>query len=82
MEQMELILSVDTHVVEPTEIRRLSQQCVAILKRLQAGPASNAELALIALKYTSRISDLRAAGYDVKVLARSGGTVQYGLGPA
>jgi hypothetical protein len=40
------------------------------LTRLQAGPASNFELAQIALKYTSRLSDLRAAGYDVRVVER------------
>jgi hypothetical protein len=61
---------VDTHVLKPAEIKRLSGQNLAILTRLQAGPASNFELAQIALKYTSRLSDLRAAGYDVRVVER------------
>lgn len=54
----------------PPERKRLSRQCEAILLRLRAGPATNAELAQIALKYTSRISDLRKAGYDVRVTRR------------
>ena len=45
---------------------RLSAQSLAILERLRRGRATNAELAGIALKYTSRTSDLRAAGYDVR----------------
>jgi hypothetical protein len=61
---------VDTHVQVPTEIKRLSGQNAAILNRLQAGPASNHELAALSLKYTSRVSDLRAAGYDVRVVER------------
>jgi len=44
---------------------RLTGQNGAILARLICGPATNAELAEISLKYTSRISDLRAAGYTV-----------------
>ena len=38
--------------------------------RLQQGPATNVELAALALKYTSRLSDLRAAGYTITVTAR------------
>lgn len=55
----------DPHVTAD-ERPRLSAQNAAILARLQRGPASNLELARIALKYTSRISDLRAAGYAVE----------------
>jgi hypothetical protein len=61
-----------------TELRRLSGQCAAILARLHQGPASNFDLAQISLKYTSRISDIRKAGYDVRVVERdyaSGRTV-------
>jgi len=61
-----------------TELRRLSGQNAAILQRLQQGPATNQELAQMSLKYTSRISDLRHAGYDVQVVERdyaSGRTV-------
>jgi len=37
----------------------LTKQNTAILARLRKGPALNTELAQIALKYTSRISELR-----------------------
>jgi hypothetical protein len=47
------------------ERKRLSAQAVRILDRLVVGPATNRDLSQIALKYTSRISDLRQAGYDV-----------------
>ena len=45
---------------------RIRGQCRAILERLEAGPATNAELAAISLKYTGRISDLRALGFDIR----------------
>lgn len=65
--------------VEP----RRGGQMAAILERLRGGPATNVELALISLKYTSRISDLRAAGHDV-VCERQGadGVCVYRLGGA
>lgn len=47
------------------DTRRLTGQNAAVLARLRAGPATAAELAAISLKYTSRISDLRAAGAEV-----------------
>lgn len=43
----------------------MSEQTTAIVKRLQKGPAYNHQLAKIALKYTSRISDARKAGHDI-----------------
>lgn len=52
------------------EMARLSRQCQAIDQRLQAGPATNRELSAISLKYTSRISDLRDKGWDVRVVSR------------
>jgi len=52
--------------MEQVERARLTKQCQAILARLQQGPATNKELAGISLKYTGRISDLRAAGYGVE----------------
>ena len=51
--------------VRPADVKRLTGQNAAVLSRLRAGPATNAELAAIALKYTSRISDLRKAGFTV-----------------
>lgn len=56
----------DSHVVQPAEVRRLAGQSLRIVQRLQQGRASNFELAQIALKYTSRISDLRKAGYVIR----------------
>jgi hypothetical protein len=44
---------------------RLKGQNAAILERLKLGPATNDELSRIARKYTSRISDIRAAGHKV-----------------
>lgn len=49
---------------------RLSEQCGVILRRLECGPVTNSELSRIALKYTSRISDLRQKGYDIRVIHR------------
>jgi hypothetical protein len=53
---------------------RLTRQCAAMLDRLRHGRVSNAELAQVALKYTSRISDLRAAGYDVQCVKQDKAT--------
>ena len=41
-------------------------QIAAILERLRRGPATNTELAALSLKYTGRISDLRAQGFDIE----------------
>jgi hypothetical protein len=61
---------------------RLSRQCVAILERLRRGPATNIELSAIALRFTARIHELRAAGYQISILERDrdSGVVLYGLG--
>ena len=71
----------DTHLAK-AERPRLAGQNLAILERLQCGPATNRALAKISLKYTSRISDLRAAGYDVRVVSadRKTGVTVYELG--
>ena len=37
---------------------------------MKEGPATNRELAAISLKYTSRMSDIRKGGYDVRVKER------------
>jgi hypothetical protein len=49
---------------------------------LHQGPATNREPAGLSLKYTSRLSDLRAAGYDVRVVERdyATGRTVYKLG--
>ena len=67
----------------PAEAARLSGQCKTILERLRQGRMTNKELSAISLKYTGRISDLRAAGYTVKCISRdhdSGVTVYELLG--
>jgi len=59
--------------------RRLNKQCQAILSRLREGPATNRELANIALKYTSRVSDLRDAGHTIRCTRKRGGLTVYTL---
>lgn len=49
---------------------RLTKQCLAILERLQHGPASRSELTAIALNATARISDLRRCGFNVQMVER------------
>ena len=46
--------------VERCDQSRLRGQNLMILQRLEQGPATNDDLVLIARKYTSRISDVRA----------------------
>lgn len=71
-------VNVSVHLAEAP---RLSRQCRLILERLRSGAATNTELAQIALKYTSRLSDLRAAGYTVTIVQRdyASGSVVYRL---
>jgi len=64
--------------IDQKDLVRLSAQNTAILNRLRQGPATNAELAGIALKYTGRISDLRANGFEIRCV-RSAGTSTYTL---
>ena len=65
--------------LDPRDVPRLSQQCEAILAALRERPRTNAELAAISLKYTSRVSDLRAAGYRIDCERQEGGTFVYRL---
>lgn len=60
----------DNPTPHQVERERLSAQCQRILARLERGPVANTELATLALKYTGRISDLRAAGHDVEAYNR------------
>lgn len=53
--------------VDRQEAPRLSRQCTEIRDLLRDHAATNKELAQFALKYTSRVSDLRAAGYVIEV---------------
>lgn len=47
---------------------RLSRQANAILARLRVGRATRRELTELALNVTARISEIRQAGYDVRVV--------------
>lgn len=58
---------------------RLTGQNLQILQRLKCGPCLNVELAQISLKYTSRVSDLRAAGYEIECQRLDGGKTLYKL---
>lgn len=50
---------------------RLSRQCRLILDRLRQGRVSNDELSRMARKYTSRLSDARKAGFDIRVVSQN-----------
>jgi hypothetical protein len=67
--------------VTAEERPRLSRQCQEILAVLRRGRMTNTQMAAIAKKYTSRVSDLRAAGHDVKLVDedRKTGYAQYAL---
>ena len=65
--------------VAAQDVHRLTGQNAVILARLRSGPATNVELAELSLKYTSRISDLRAAGYVIECERMSGGLRLYTL---
>lgn len=63
------------------DLRRLDRQTEAIVARLMRGPATNRELASIALKYTSRISDARKLGHRIvcRKVDRASGLTEYRL---
>lgn len=67
--------------VTKEEAQRLHGQCERILDRLRKGAATNDDLAKIARKYTSRISDIRKAGYEISIISRdhASGLVVYRL---
>ncbi len=63
--------------VEKQDRKRLAGQNLAVYERLLRGPATNVELAGISLKYTSRISDVRAAGHRIDCERRADGISVY-----
>ena len=64
----------------PVEDRpRLNKQCEQILAMLRTGPKTNDDLARVALKYTSRISDLRKAGHNIQCQRIKRGLTKYRL---
>lgn len=68
----------DPNVLEADK-PRLSGQNSAILERLKRGPATNDELIRLSRKYTSRISDLRDAGFKINCKRGVGGLNTYTL---
>ena len=54
------LFDIHPHFADSRDTARLTGQNSAILARLREGPATNVELAGMALKYTSRISDIRS----------------------
>ncbi len=69
----------DVRSLTATDKKRLAGQCAAILERLSQGPATNVELAAISLKYSGRVSDLRAVGYAIRAERLGGGLYRYHL---
>ena len=58
----------------------LKPQCRIILDLLKLGPVTNMELVRVALKYGARLSELRQAGFDVRMVGRGpGGMRVYAL---
>lgn len=70
----QITLTIPFEPCDPTvtseEAPRLSRQCQALLDRLRLGRVSNDEMSRISRKYTSRVSDLRKAGYSIEVVSR------------
>jgi hypothetical protein len=65
------------------DIARVRGQNAIVLRLLRAGPRTNVELAAVSLKYTSRISELRAylrpLGSDIRCDRLHGGVTRYTL---
>jgi hypothetical protein len=66
-------------IVTTVDGKRLGQQCAKILSLLRDGPQTNFCLSSVALKYTSRISDLRLLGYVIDCERLNGGLMRYHL---
>lgn len=76
---MTIINATDPNI-QQADRPRVATQNARILAMLRARDrVSNAELADISLKYTSRISDLRKAGYCIRCVRGQGGVAWYTL---
>lgn len=78
MTQLALVLNPSVQLYDAS---RLRGQCLAIYRRLCEGWTTNVELAAIALKYTSRVDDLRRSGAVIDAERVSGGTWRYRVRP-
>lgn len=65
---MQLELQFNEEHASGESAKRLSRQCQAILDRLRQGAVSNTELTTIALRYSARIKELRAAGHRIDIV--------------
>lgn len=65
--------------IDTRDTARVSGQNALILAELRRGPTTNTALAELSLKYTSRISDLRAAGFTIECKRLQGGLTVYEL---
>lgn len=54
-----------------------NNKILAWLKQRGNQGVTNAELSTVALKYTSRISDLRQSGNDIRCYSEGGGVYRY-----
>jgi hypothetical protein len=57
--------------VEEADKPRINGQAERILSRLREGPATNVELSAIALRYSARLGELKAAGFDWEITDRN-----------
>ena len=74
----ETVRTTDPNVIEEDKPRLVGQN-KTILEMLKRGPVTNDELAGIARKYTSRLSDLRKHGYVIECERLGGGLTKYEL---
>lgn len=58
------------HNLARAAIPRVSRQALQVLELLRRGPATNRELLSVAIRYGSRIHDLRKAGYRIEIVAK------------
>ena len=72
-------MSDPAHVLTDEDRTRVSLQSGRILALLKAGPVTTSELAAVALKYSSRISDLREDGWIIQCRRGDGGNNVYAL---
>lgn len=62
-------------------IPRVSKQALQVLEQLRSGPKTNRQLLEVAIRYGSRLHDLRKAGYDIQIVSKdeASGLVTYKL---
>lgn len=65
--------------ITPDDRARFKIQCDRMLDLLRKGTATTDDLAAIARKYTSRITDLRKRGHKIKATRIRGGLFEYRL---